>query len=75
LAGGWDASLWQTVPTSLLGDFGEFLGARTLQATLPPGSRVARVQRASWLKRDCIRCSSLVPGRESGLAPEIERWE
>jgi hypothetical protein len=51
LAGSWDASLWQAVPTSLLGDFGEFMGVRAFQASLPRRSRVARVVRASGLKR------------------------
>jgi hypothetical protein len=56
LAGNWRGDDSQSVPTSLLGDFGEFLAAEVVRQLHVPQARIARIVRPSGDKRPDFLC-------------------
>jgi len=51
MAGGWDGAAHQAVPSSLLGDFGEFLATEAFKLAVAGDVRIARVIRSPGLPR------------------------
>ncbi|MDY7232112.1 hypothetical protein [Hyalangium rubrum] len=56
LAGNWRGDDSQSVPTSLLGDFGEFLAAEVVRQVHVPRARIARIVRPSGDMRPDFLC-------------------